>query len=149
MRPRFRFGIDRLLLMISILALVLVVGRHLHWRYFSPEGAYQLRKQGAALLVILADELNNGDSREYVIRMLGPGSTIDDEESLARIRQTIRQFPLSHADGIQESDMFVMYSTVEGFALHLQFREDKLVNFDLSMSTKLAMRQLSSLPTDR
>ena len=141
MRLRFRFRLRDVLLATTLVAPVLVVGICVHWRYFTPYGAYQVRKEGSALLGILAEEIKNGDSREYVVSKLGLGTVIDDEKPLESIRENNQQQPAAHADGFQKTDVFVMYSAAEGFGLQLQFRDDKLVNFNLPLPARQAMRQ--------
>ena len=141
MRSYFSFSIRNLLLATAVVALMLAIGLCAHWRYFTPNGIYQSRREGSALLGILGEEIKNGDSRASVISRLGRGEIIDDADYLEAIRENIEQQPAAHVDGFQETDASFIYSAAEGFALHLQFRDDKLVNFDLPLSTRQAMRQ--------
>ena len=140
-RLRLRFTTRTLLATTAVVAVILVATFSLHWRYFSPSGVYQTRKNGSALLGLLSHGINNGDTRASVITRLGRGTIIDGERALDVMGENMVQQPVAYPDGFQKTDVFVMYSAAEGFALHLQFRDNRLVNFNLPPKTRQALSQ--------
>ena len=142
MKFNLRFTIKQLFVATAVVAVATMFGLYAHWKYCTLEGVYQTDKSGTALIGLLADEINNGDDRDYVISRLGPGNTIEDDDPLWKIRRNIEQQPATLTDGFRQSDTFVEYSAAEGFAISLQFRDDKLVNFNLPEPARLELRRL-------
>ena len=90
---------------------------------------------------ILGEEIKNGDSRASVVRRLGQGAIVDDEQSLEKVRGGIEKHSATLTDGIRKTDVFVQYHAAEGFAVNLQFRDDTLVNFNLSERARQELRK--------
>jgi hypothetical protein len=67
-------------------------------------------------------------SREDVSELLGPGAEVTDPNTIRSVSKLI-QTGVSYPDGVGAIDVFVEYPTAWG-GTYLQFRHNKLVNFD-------------------
>ena len=138
MRPRFKF---RLATLLMVTALIAVAIHHVQWRYFTPSGVYQTTKNGSALIGILGVEIQNGDSMSSVRRRLGPGNVLTDTQSHEQRRIQMESKPDSAREGYQENDVLICYSSIEGIAVVLQFRNDKLINHHVPETMRSVMME--------
>jgi hypothetical protein len=138
MRPRFKF---RLATLLVVTAMIAVAIHHLQWRYFTPSGVYQTTKNGSALLGILGVELKNGDSRSSVRRRLGLGNVLTDRQSHEQRRIQTESKPDSAREGYQENDVLICYTSIEGIAVVLQFRNDQLINHHVPEALRSTMME--------
>ena len=94
---------------------------------------YQLFGDEAALNAVLAWQVQPGDDREAVRRLLGPGIAVSPAEREGLLRAMgdfARQTPASVPDGVEPGDQFLGYTSGTGITIYLQFRDGKLVNFN-------------------
>ena len=94
----------------------------------------QYRSSQAAedLRAALRDEVRNGASLEHVQQLLGPGREAvgEDQQRLVSIARQLAQRVKTYPEGIHDNDRFVGYPTTDDTTLYLQFRDDKLINFN-------------------
>lgn len=138
MRPRFRFRIATLLVVTAMIAVAI---RHVQWRYFTPSGVYQTTQNGSALLGILGVEIQNGDSMSSVRRRLGSGNVLTDSQSHEQRRVQMESNPDTAKEGYQENDVLISYSSVDGMAVVLQFRNSKLINHHVPEAMRPVMME--------
>lgn len=136
MRKLFRFRLATLFLATAIIA---VTTYYINWRYFTPDGVYQTTKNGYALLGILGVEIRNGDTLAAVQRRLGKGTPVSDKEWLTQKQSDVESNETIATDGYKDTDTFVTYSSAEGFAVDLQFRNQILINFHIPESARTTM----------
>lgn len=136
MRLRFKFLLATLLVVTTLIAVAI---HQVQWRFFTPSGVYQTTKNGSALLGIIGVEIRNGDSMSSVRRRLGPGNVLTDSQSHEQRRIQMESKPDVAKEGYQENDVLICYSSIEGIAVVLQFRNEKLINHYVPETTRSAM----------
>ena len=136
MRSWLRFRLSTLLVATAIIA---IATYHINWRYFTPDGVYQTTKNGHALLGILGVEIRNGDTLSAVRRHLGNGFVVTDKQHLAKIQSNLEANKTFATDGYRDTDTFLTYSSTEGIAVELQFRNQILINFYIPEAARPAL----------
>lgn len=103
--------------------------------YQSPSAQYKRHPEEVTLRQVLSTEVKRGDSRQYVVSLLGDGKPDDGQHLNKLLRyQASPHFEKRHfPDGVNEGDKFVFYAALPGEVYDLQFRDDALVNFDPSL----------------
>jgi hypothetical protein len=111
---------------LSVLGLVVfLVGCTAADRYRSSGRTEDLR-------LALRDEVHDGTSVERVQELLGPGRQARGGEQLRLVSLTrqLAQRTNSYPSGTRDGDRFIGYSSKETGTLFLQFRDNKLINFN-------------------
>ena len=91
---------------------------------------YREHKDTTSLNQTLHRYLKPGDSIEHVNRLLGSGDE-GDRTTLLRVQKTFaRKVPASYPDGVEDGDRFLEYDAPDNCSIILQFRDNRLINFD-------------------
>jgi hypothetical protein len=104
---------------------VLLVGCTSATRYRSSGRTDDLR-------LALRDEVRNGASVDHVQQLLGPGREArgDEQRRLVSLTRQVAQRTDNYPSGTWDDDRFIGYASKEGSTLFLQFRANKLINFN-------------------
>ena len=89
---------------------------------------YRIRHDGNSLYRVLCTRLQPGDSRRKVTRLLGLGTELQ-ELSRSRLLEAAKKRPEYFPDGALATDVFLNYPCGGPRWSCLQFRDEKLVNF--------------------
>jgi len=97
----------------------------------SPGLRYRRILTGQAFGHVVHKELQAGDSIDKVSGVLGPG--VRYRKPVMRLHEIVtvicEKNPDRRPDGVQDTDIFILYPTKRNLA-YLQFRDDKLINYD-------------------
>jgi hypothetical protein len=121
----------RLTTWLAVVALLLLFGLAAGWFFMPATTHYHLFADEASLNAVLFGQVKPGDSMARLIRLLGAGKPVDEQQRvklLGTIANFQRQTPASTPDGVEPDDQFLGYEA-SGMTIYLQFRDERLINF--------------------
>lgn len=121
---RQRLSLRALLVLIALFGVVMAIVRG-----NDPAVRYRRTHSGDALLTVLKEHIQNGDSVEKLERLLGPASVVSIPGYRGVVEQNCRKNPNGCPEGVEESDTFLSYRAGRT-NLVVQTRNGKLVNYD-------------------
>ena len=122
-KPIMFWGITLFVACATIVVVALLHNPSIHYRMFT---------DGESLYAVLHDEMRAGDSLTHVQRRLGKGRHLTEFEKkeyrsvIPELTQMGEFFP----HGVEKSDHFIAYVIYEDVEVILQFRENRLINFN-------------------
>lgn len=90
---------------------------------------YRYTHGGKWLYSALYHGLRNGDTREQVEDLLGPGRKTDSAKIVEVTKKIAGSNPAGYPHGVEDTDTFLGF-LLPGGELFLQFRDGVLINFD-------------------
>ncbi|MDD5708262.1 MAG: hypothetical protein PHR35_20280 [Kiritimatiellae bacterium] len=90
---------------------------------------YRRCHDGKSLYKVAYRQLQNGDSYEKVVGLLGPGTPATERQRHVKSVVT-RKHPESYPDGVTERDVIIFYPIDRLTSIDFQFRDERLINFD-------------------
>jgi len=121
----------RLPLYLGVLTVLMLLGLAAGWLFMPATIHYHLFADEPSLNSVLARQVQPWDSTARVVRLLGAGTPISETERQRLLRVIAgfqRQSAAGTPAGVERDDQFLGYEA-SGMTIYLQFRNDRLINF--------------------
>ena len=97
---------------------------------------------------LLGDKVNPGDSVAQIEESLGKAIHLERQDSQQQSRfvsKGLEIHPELFPDGLEDSDVFVLYPCKEGGSIDLQIRDGRLINFDSAHYKDFEVRMIQPI----